>query len=295
MSISRINIDAQRLWAKRLSLARVVCPMRSVEQMTVPAGGLDLGHDRLMVLARIERGRLSCYGLDLSPGDSFLVRAGPCRVDCRKPVRISIVRLRLELASAMDALVGLHAPLRLPADTDGLSTAPWEDLLATRRALSAGDVWMRVRARGLVLALVGLLLRSGFAAGTVSLDDRSQPGWLRSTIDLAGRRIGMSRLRVSDLAAAARLSPSRFAHRFRDLMGQAPMQWLLGERIRFACALLSEQPDMGIKGVAKACGFRDPGYFSHQFRRRTGCAPSLWRGLHPATAIDPLPGAVSLS
>lgn len=295
MSTDRTPAEAQLLWAKRLSLARVVCPMNRIEQLNVPTGGLTLDDGRLLLLARVDRGRLRCAGLDLAPGDSLLAPAGPCRVDCSRTACITIVRFRLELAHAIDALAGLRPPWRLPPDAAGLSAAAWDDLLASRRALDVGDVWMRVRGRGLVLALLGLLLRSGCAAGTVALDAHRHPAWLRSALDLAGRRLGASRLSVADLAANARLSPSHFAHRFRDLMGQSPLQWLLAERIRLACGLLSDQPELGVKGVAKACGFRDPSHFSQQFRQRTGCAPGAWRLRHPPTALDPLPGVVSRS
>lgn len=281
-----------RILAKSLSLAQVLCPMGSIQQLAVPAGGLGLEHADRQLLLRVETGRVRCAGLALAAGDCLLAPPGPCRLESASGARVALLRVRCELAGALDALAELRLPARVPPDPEGLIAAAWADLLATRHRLRAGDPWMRVRGRGLVLALLGELLRQGFASGGIALVEQGRPPWLRHAIDAGRRRLGDPRLRVEHLAAAARLSPSHFAHRFSELVGQPPLRWLLAERIRRACALLGEQPELGVKGVARACGFSDPCHFSRQFRRLAGCAPSAWRRLHPSTPRDPLPGSV---
>ena len=85
-------------------------------------------------------------------------------------------------------------------------------------------------------------------------------------------------LSVASLAAAFRLSPSRFAHRFREAFGTSPQAYVEGCRIEMARRLLLTTA-MSVKEVALTCGFADPLYFSKRFSRATGSAPSQWRNL----------------
>jgi AraC-like DNA-binding protein len=282
--------DAQRTLAKRLSLAQVRCPLLRLERRMAGDGALPLAHPESFLLALVESGRLRCGRLRLAAGDSLLAAPGDTTVHGAPTARLVMLRPELLLAGALDPLAGLRLPARLPPDDEGLSAAVWAELLATQRRLHAGDHWMRVRGRGLVLSLLGLLLRNGFAAGSVSQDLDGQPPWLRTVVELAQRRLGDRRLRVGDLAAAARLSPSHFAHRFTALVGVAPLAWLRGLRLRRACALLCDQPELGVKAVAAASGFGDVCHFTRRFRRQTGCPPGAWRRRHPPTPTEPLPG-----
>ncbi|MEI2298289.1 helix-turn-helix transcriptional regulator [Ensifer sp. MJa1] len=81
---------------------------------------------------------------------------------------------------------------------------------------------------------------------------------------------------IDDLAALARLSPSQFFRRFRDVVGTTPMDWLRHERINQAKRLLVG-PDAKVSAVAAACGYPDPYHFSRDFRRVTGYTPTKFR------------------
>ncbi len=83
-------------------------------------------------------------------------------------------------------------------------------------------------------------------------------------------------LTVAHLARVAGLSPSHFAHRFRELIGLTPMQHLESIRMAKAQSLLLKT-DLQIKQIADRVGFEDPYYFCTRFRQHTGCAPSAWR------------------
>ena len=85
-------------------------------------------------------------------------------------------------------------------------------------------------------------------------------------------------LPVASLAAAFRLSPSRFAHRFREAFGTSPQAYVEGCRIEMARRLLLTTA-MSVKEVALTCGFNDPLYFSKRFFHATCSAPSRWRNL----------------
>ena len=81
---------------------------------------------------------------------------------------------------------------------------------------------------------------------------------------------------VTEMAAAAGLSVSGFAHRFRAETGLAPLQYVDWRRMERAKELLLMTP-LTVKEVAAELGFGDPFYFSRRFRRHTGLNPAAWR------------------
>ena len=74
------------------------------------------------------------------------------------------------------------------------------------------------------------------------------------------------------------LSVSAFIKRFSDEFRMPPMRWLMNLRLHHAKALLMRS-ELTVGEVAQACGFRDPLYFTRQFRRQTGYPPSKYRQL----------------
>ena len=98
--------------------------------------------------------------------------------------------------------------------------------------------------------------------------------------------------RVPHLAALARLSPSRFAHLFRQETGMPPGRYLHTMRMQRARVLL-ERTFLNVREVMVRVGFRDPSHFARDFRRFHGVAPSALRGAAspgpaPAELLDHL-------
>ncbi len=85
-----------------------------------------------------------------------------------------------------------------------------------------------------------------------------------------------SPLSVAQLAEQVCLSPSRFAHLFRQQTGTTPMGYLEDVRLERAQLLLL-RTDLQIKEIARRVGFADAYYFSTRFRRRLGRPPTAWR------------------
>lgn len=85
---------------------------------------------------------------------------------------------------------------------------------------------------------------------------------------------------VSSLAAIAAMSPSHFAHRFRQRFGQSPMAAVREERLDLAAALL-RGTGLSVGEVARAVGYRDPFYFSRLFHRYRGASPSAYAAANP--------------
>lgn len=91
---------------------------------------------------------------------------------------------------------------------------------------------------------------------------------------------------IPNLAGEAGLSPSRFAHLFRQETGVAPGRYLHRVRMERARVLL-ERSFLSVRDVMVRVGFRDPSHFSRDFRRFHGVAPSAVRGLaQPGTAPE---------
>lgn len=66
---------------------------------------------------------------------------------------------------------------------------------------------------------------------------------------------------------------------FRKTAGITPHQYLLRLRLHYAAELLqsSEKKAMTVNSITRACGFRDPFYFSRMFKKKYGVSPSSFR------------------
>jgi AraC family transcriptional activator FtrA len=81
---------------------------------------------------------------------------------------------------------------------------------------------------------------------------------------------------VTTLARRAAMSERHFARRFRDVTGQSPVGWLIGQRIDASLELL-ELGDNSIDEIAATVGFANAITYRHHFRRRMNTAPSAYR------------------
>lgn len=80
-------------------------------------------------------------------------------------------------------------------------------------------------------------------------------------------------IKIEELCKLVGMSKSSLYRLFTEEFGKSPVQLVLEERMRYACELLSRQPEMKIKEVAYASGFNDPNYFNRTFRKSIGCTP----------------------
>ena len=88
---------------------------------------------------------------------------------------------------------------------------------------------------------------------------------------------------LDSLAAEAAMSRSRFAERFRELMGIAPAAYLQEWRLQKARDMLAEGRQQ-ISDIARSVGYRSPAAFSRAFAETFGCPPAQFRkrGARPA-------------
>ncbi len=82
--------------------------------------------------------------------------------------------------------------------------------------------------------------------------------------------------RVTDLAKAVNISPSRLTQLFHKEMGMTPQDYVERERLARAARLLL-QSDMTLVEVAKSTGFANEFYFSRRFKLAHGVSPGRYR------------------
>ncbi|MBI1336461.1 MAG: helix-turn-helix domain-containing protein [Phycisphaera sp.] len=84
------------------------------------------------------------------------------------------------------------------------------------------------------------------------------------------------RITVDELARLVHLSPSRFAHLFRDQTGLTPIAFVEQQRLARAQQLL-ELTSLSVAQVSQQVGFESPFYFSRRFARALGHSPRAYR------------------
>jgi AraC-like DNA-binding protein len=75
---------------------------------------------------------------------------------------------------------------------------------------------------------------------------------------------------------ASGMSRSSFAVRFKDLVGETPLEYLTSWRMQKATSLL-QKGDNKLFEVAKAVGYDTDAAFSKAFKRVVGVAPREYR------------------
>jgi AraC-like DNA-binding protein len=85
-------------------------------------------------------------------------------------------------------------------------------------------------------------------------------------------------LTVADMAEQVSLSPSAFAHLFRDVTGKSPYQFVKELRLDRARELLVDG-EMPVATVSKQVGYSSASHFISEFRRRFGMTPRAYRDM----------------
>jgi AraC-like DNA-binding protein len=88
---------------------------------------------------------------------------------------------------------------------------------------------------------------------------------------------GTSLTTLDQLANIAGLSKSRFSAKFRQQVGESPVQHLLHCKTELAAEWLRNRPELSVTDIAMELGFSSSQYFATVFRRMTGRSPSEYR------------------
>ncbi|HPS52434.1 MAG TPA: AraC family transcriptional regulator [Phycisphaerae bacterium] len=81
---------------------------------------------------------------------------------------------------------------------------------------------------------------------------------------------------VKKLASIACLSPSRYAHLFKECTGIGPAAYIESVKLDKAKSLLIST-SLSVSEIAGLTGFCNPFYFSQRFHEKFGCSPTAYR------------------
>jgi AraC-like DNA-binding protein len=178
-----------------------------------------------------------------------------------KPLKRLLPELILVKADQAQTLA-LHATLQLLA-AEMAEPAPGSEVMVNR--------------------LADILFIQCVRAHIASNAETCKSGWLRAIFDpKIGAALKAMHDRVENpwtvetLAAAAGMSRSAFALKFKDLLGETPLEYLTNWRMYKATGLLQEN-DRKLFGVAKSVGYDSDAAFSKAFKRVLGVAPKEYR------------------
>jgi len=172
-----------------------------------------------------------------------------------------------------------HPPLRwgewnswpaLGSSMFWLDRVPDAAVLAFSQAVNDGLSGLARREDLGMNSLERLFLLTGGESPGQAIDTRIQ-----ATLAHIGSNLG-GNLGVNELSEIAGLSPSRFAHLFRECMRTSVRDFVERQRIERAQTLLS-LTDAKIQSVAGQVGFADPFHFSERFLKLTGQRPTNYR------------------
>lgn len=158
--------------------------------------------------------------------------------------------------------LALHTTLQLLA-SEMAEDAPGSEVVANRLA------------EVLFIQTIRVHIASGSESG--------KRGWLGAVFDpqigAALRSIHQSvksPWTVQSLAAAAGMSRSAFASRFKELLGQTPLDYVTDWRMQKAIQLLHQQ-DKKLVEIAQSVGYESDAAFSKAFKRLVGVTPGEYR------------------
>jgi AraC family transcriptional regulator len=93
-------------------------------------------------------------------------------------------------------------------------------------------------------------------------------------------------IRIADLAASIRLSPSYFHQAFRRSTGVSPYAYIIHRRMARVQELLlsTSRP---VSQIALECGLADQPHLTRQFRSVFGMSPVAWRRAQREATLTP--------
>ena len=117
---------------------------------------------------------------------------------------------------------------------------------------------------------------------------RGETGWFCGIKDpIVGKAMAAIHERPGDdwsvqrLADCVSISPSRFAARFAESLGDSPMSYVTKWRMNLACHDLAVSK-RSVDQVARNVGYDSPAAFSRAFKKAVGVSPAAWRTMATA-------------
>jgi len=214
----------------------------------------------------------------LAPGRLYLIPPDS-GVDLGTPAEVAIwwVHATLLIGGGLDFFRLVEPRYELPDDGRGTLKEAMGKMI---ELWGAATIPSRLAAHGILLDLLARFMPEGAILGR-SLT----PDWRRFLPAL--HRMGDTGEEpptVAELARLTGLSRGQFSSRFHELVGMAPVRYLVKSKVERVKALLRSPEAPGLEALAARCGFHDAFHLSKTFKRVTGVSPKNYRqnlGKHP--------------
>ena len=89
-----------------------------------------------------------------------------------------------------------------------------------------------------------------------------------------------SELSYEKLSELSGVSEAYLRRIFKKRYGISPAGYVMRERIRMACSMLTGGEEQTVERIARSVGYRDPLYFSRIFKKHMGVCPTEYRQSH---------------
>ena len=83
----------------------------------------------------------------------------------------------------------------------------------------------------------------------------------------------MKNISLDDVSSAIGYSPKYFSKYFKSYMEIGFSEYLDNYRIKKACEIMKEQPNIKFSAISSKVGYENPSTFYKNFKRRTGMTP----------------------
>lgn len=184
----------------------------------------------------------------------------------------------------MNPLLPALPSLILIQGEDG-KAVEWLD--STLQAIACETASNRPGAEMMITYLSNILFIQAIRAYLASLKQQDDGGWLRALLDPQLSAVltlihqsPEKNWTVDSLAKQVNLSRSTFAARFKELVGEAPLQYLTQWRMYCAARLLRSS-DLPLIAIAEQVGYESEAAFSKAFKRQIRQSPGEYRKYNP--------------
>lgn len=145
----------------------------------------------------------------------------------------------------------------------------FEELVRPRSTRRAGYVLKQVCQWQEILADV-------LTAGRGQTQERPRDLWLGQAMARLDKHPIANSIDWEAIAEQMGLSYGRFRKKFVQTSGTSPAKYIMARRLEMACKMLEDRK-LGLKEVARACGFCDAFQFSKQFKKGLRLSPTEYR------------------
>jgi AraC family transcriptional regulator len=274
-----VSLQWQGLFARRWRLPRVVdrllVPATPEPHISCNLGGVAEFQERDVGGAWITR--------QIRAGELFVTRSRtPYEVRFESPPGQHLENLSLHIA-VEPFLTALEA--RYSGNADRVEVADFfgrDEILRTICLVCAELLAAGVRGKSARVAALTQLMASHIvekyttSAGETAAYRGGLPiGHLRKVEDHVAERLA-EEISVETLADLVELSPSHFAHVFKETTGMTPLQFMTRERITRAQQLIRET-SRSLIDIGLEVGYSSPSHFAQVFRRVVGVTPTEFR------------------